>query len=116
MTNAMPFDPWRADPYSGGYIGVFLPEGETVWRYVRENKRPKVFATGREAKDAARTRWFERLRGKHGADMRPLTEKEAAEALGVEEWLRSKRADQKAAYVERKAGKRPVVVMAGRAR
>lgn len=112
----MTFDPWRADPYSGGYIGVFLPEGETIWRYVRENKRPKVFASDKEAKDAAKVRWFERLRGKGGTDTRPVTEKEAAEALGVEEWLRVKRADQKSAYVERKAGKRAVLVVSGRSR
>lgn len=90
-----------------------LPAG-SQWRYLKDAKGEKrTFLTTREAEKAARDRALELLfPPAHGV----VTEKEAAEALGVEEWLRSRREDKKAAYVERRAGKRPLVVVQGRAR
>lgn len=105
---------WSALEFRHKIYGIFRLPGASQWRYLRDKTGEKrTFVTKGEAERAARDRAMEILfpvmRG-------VVTEKTAADALGVEEWLRSKRADAKAAYTERKAGRKPFQVVTGRAR
>ena len=105
---------WQALTFGHKIYGIYCLPGASQWRYLKDKVGEKrTFVTTREAEKAARDRALEILfPAAHG----PITEKTASDALGVEEWLRVRREDKKAAYVEHKAGRRPLVVERGRAR
>jgi len=108
--------PWRAPQFSYGYSGEFLPPGQRTWRMVKEKGAPKIFATRREAWEAAKDAWFRIAEPEIRATM-PVDPSRIANKLGseAESWLKSKREDRRATTEVRRPGKRVVVVMRGRA-
>lgn len=104
---------WQSLEFGHKIYGIYKLPGMSQWRYLRDKTGEKrTFITAREAEKAARDRALEIL---FPAVRGVVTEKEAAEALGVEEWLRSRRADVKSASIVREAGRKPYKVMTGRA-
>ena len=109
-------DPWRAKHFGIGYSAEWLPCGQHTFRILRENGKVKVFLTAREALKAAKERFLKSLepeiRATLPADPDRMAEKMKAEA---EAWLKSSRQDKQSATSIRKAGRRQVIVMRGRA-
>lgn len=105
-------DPWKTQSMLGGYIGLYLPEGQRTWRFLKSKGKPKIFPNPTAALSAARERWFELFRGHITA----TTEKAMREALGVEDWLKSNHSDHVEARTVKQRGRtKRVVVMRGRA-
>lgn len=105
---------WDAITVSGKIHGIYRLPGANQWRYLKEKGEKREFATEREARDAARDRALAILFPVIHSTAAP-TEKALAETLGVEQWLQSRREDRKRAATEYRPGKRPLVVMRGRA-
>lgn len=104
---------WQAMSFGHKIYGIFRLPGASQWRYLKDAKGEKrTFITAREAEKAARDRAMDIL---FPVTRGVVTEKTAADALGVEDWLRIKRADRKAAYTDHKAGRKPFQVLTGRA-
>lgn len=105
---------WGSKPYDGGYAGYFALPGAGTARFVRKNGQVVVLADEREARDLAR----EVCLGILYPTIRHTRESEQddpiAKALGVDDWIRSRREDIKNATTMHRAGRRPVLVMKGK--
>lgn len=110
-------DPWRAKHFGIGYSGEYLPIGQHTWRFVKSGGKPITFPTATQAREAAKNAYLQRLEPTIRATLPVDPERVAAKlADEAENWLRSKREDVQAMTTMHKAGKRPVVVLPGRAR
>lgn len=109
-------DPWRARQFGYGYSAEWLPVGQRTWRILKEAGKVKQFPTAVDALRAAKNRFLETLepeiRATLPADPDRIAQKLKAEA---ESWLKSSRQDKQNATAIRKAGRRHVVVMRGKA-
>jgi hypothetical protein len=104
---------WQAITFNGKVHAIFKLPAASQWRYVKENGERKAFATEHEAREAARDVALRILFPTIHSTAVP-SEKKIAEALGVEDWLKSKREDRKNAVTHHKAGRRPFTEMKGR--
>lgn len=111
--------PWRAAQFAAGYAAEFLPAGQRTWRIVRRHGEVLTFHTAAEAKTAAERAYHAFLaklepevRSTIPVDPERLASKIAADA---ETWLRSRREDIKRQSVQHRAGRRPLLVLPGRA-
>lgn len=110
----------RASQFDGGYSAEFLPVGERSWRIVRSGGKPIPFASRRAALAAAENALIQRMEPTIRATIQRSPEEaearmEAIMADEAENWLRSKRSDVKGRDVRYEAGRRPLVVLRGRA-
>lgn len=113
----MSIDRWRARHYGAGYSAEYLPPGQANWRILRKNKKVAVFATARDALEAAKARYLDihepKIRSTVEGKPDGLAEKLQAEA---EQWLKSSRKDKKDASTLIGKNRRPIIVMRGKAR
>jgi hypothetical protein len=106
---------WQALQKGGRIFGIFRLPGASQWRYVRENGERRVFSTEHEASEAARRVALDILFPRIVSTI-DKADRTVAEALGVEEWLRSRRQDVKRAQTIYRPGKRPYVMQRGKVR
>lgn len=105
---------WQALTFCGKIYAIYKLPGMSQWRYLRKGDEKLTFATESAARDAARDRALAILFPKMHSTATP-TEKSVSDALGVEQWLKVKRADARKAETIHRAGKRQLKVMRGRA-
>lgn len=106
---------WQSLTFKGEIFGIFKLPGASQWRYIKENGVRRVFPTEKAALEAARDTALRILFPAIHSTTEP-SEKKVAEALGVEEWLRSKRQDIKNAKTVYRPGNRPFTAVTGKAR
>lgn len=106
---------WEAHIEGNRIFGVYLLPGASQWRYVREGGKAKAFPSEKAAQDAARQAALDRLFPRIVSTI-DKADRKAAEALGVEEWLRSRRQDVKSARTVHRPGKPPFVMQRGKVR
>lgn len=104
---------WQALKFASQIFAIYRLPGGT-WRYLRDKGSRRTFATEREAEVAARDRALSILFPQ--PKKAEPTEAKVAAALGRDEWLQQKRADQKAARKLVRKGGKVTIVMHGRAR
>jgi len=113
-------DPWRAKHFGSGYSAEFLPVGQHSWRIVKSGGVPIEFPSQSQALEAAKNAYLQRLEPPIRTTVQvdpdvaasKLEDKLRAEA---ESWLKSDRSDVQARETMYRAGKRPLVVMQGKA-
>ena len=105
-------EPWRAGQFRNGYTAEFIPPGQRTFRMLKEDGRPKVFASRREAKQAALDAYLN-----HPDSIRATTPpKKVGSTLQAEaeQFMRSRREDIKKQTTHHRAGKRPLIVLSGK--
>ncbi len=109
-----PATPYRGAQFGAGYSAEFLPPGQSIWRYVKQDKKIAVFPTYEAARRAAERAYWSDPKAKRAIagdlDEEALAAKIQAKA---EDWLRVNRAPP---VVMRQPGKKAVSVFKGRAR
>lgn len=108
-------DPWRARHYGEGYSAEYLPIGESNWRILRKNGVVRIFRTAREARQAAKERYFERLEPEVRASL-PVDPERVASKLKAEaeQWIKSSRGDMKKKTTICGKNRRQITVIKGR--
>lgn len=114
-------DPWKSTHFNNGYAGEFLPAGERNWRYVKSGGEVIVFRTRNEAGQAAKQAYLARYEPRIRATLDRSPEEELARledklAAETESWLRTSREDRRKAETQYRPGKKPLLVLPGRAR
>jgi hypothetical protein len=109
--------PYRGSQFGTGYSAEWLPPNQHTWRILRQAGKVMVFPTQQQAKEAAEVAYWAEPRAKRVAGL-PFDEQALADkmAASVEDWLISRRKDRQAQQVLHKPGRRPLVVIPGRAR
>lgn len=109
-------DPWRTRQFGTGYSAEWLPSGQRSWRILKKNGKVHVFPNARDALRAAKAKFLSSLEPEIRATL-PVDPDRVAEKLKAEaeSWLKSTREDRQAAETIRRAGRKQVVVMRGRA-
>lgn len=109
-------DPWRAKHFDAGYSGEYLPPSQHSWRILREKGKVRVFPTAAAAREAAKRRYLSIFDPLNFAERPDDPDKVAAKlAAEAESFLKSKREDVRRAETVRKAGRKPFVMVRGRA-
>lgn len=104
---------WQAMEQGGLIYGIYRLPGAANWRYLREKGEKRTFPTQEAAASAAREKVLSILFPPMRGTIAPEDAK-VAESLGVEQWLRTRRQDAKAAQTIYKPGKRPLYVVKGK--
>ncbi|MDI1262262.1 MAG: hypothetical protein PS018_03275 [bacterium] len=109
-------NPWRAKHFGDGYSAEYLPIGQRTWRIVRSGGKPIEFPTRAAAEREAEAAYLRSMEPSIRAT-RPVDPERVAAKLAdeAENWLKSKREDRQAQTTIHKAGKRPVLVLQGKA-
>lgn len=108
--------PWRVRQFDDGYSAEYLRCGMGHWRFVLDDRRPKIFQSRREAQDAAENAYLASLDASIRSSL-PISEDKVQRKLEMEResFLLSKRQDVKNAETRYAPGKRPLKVQTGRA-